>query len=278
MNREKKLAIYEQAKTWTIEAGKALKASLKESIVVEYKTSAADLVTEKDKEIEQFFVEKISKTFPEHYILGEEGMAQKQEFVPEAETLWIIDPIDGTTNFVHQKRDFAISVGVFVEGKPVIGIIYDPIQDECYHACQGEGAFLNEERLSPLADKNIEEALLSLDPLWLTANDIFDYARCQAIVRHARGARSIGSAALELAYVACGRFDGYFSLRLSPWDYAAGIVILEEVGAKLTTVANEPLSISTKRSTVFVASPKLHEALLKGFILSEDIPAYKTEI
>lgn len=278
MKHEQKLHIYKKAKEWALEAGKSLRATLQDDIVVEYKTSAADIVTEKDKEIEQFFVEKIGESFPQHFVLGEEGMSKDKEFAIEEEVVWIVDPIDGTTNFVHQKRNFSISVAVYVQGRPTIGIIYDPIQDECYHACQGEGAFLNQQRLQTLDERKLEEALLGMDPLWLTENDIFDYRRCQAIVRHSRGARSVGSAALELAYVACGRLDGYFTLRLSPWDYAAGLVILEEVGAKMTTVTNEPLSIQTKRSTVFVTSPKLHQELMTNYILSAEIPEYETGI
>ncbi|GAA0350552.1 inositol monophosphatase family protein [Bacillus horti] len=271
-------AIFEHAKEWTLEAGRQLRETLQDQIVVEYKTSAADLVTEKDKAIEQFFVERINEFYPKHFILGEEGIASGQEFQPEKETVWIIDPIDGTTNFVHQKKDFSISIGIFVKGTPMIGIIYDPIQDECFYAQKGEGAYHNGKKLPLLSETTVEESVLGINALWLTSNEIFDHARFQSLVRHARAVRSVGSAALELAYVACGRFDGSVSLRLSPWDYAGGVAILEEVGAKVTTIDNQPLSISAKRTTVFAASPKLHQEIMENFLLSSDIPKYSLKV
>lgn len=257
--------LYQQAKSWTIEAGNRLKDSLQEALQVEYKTSAADLVTEKDRETEQFFVDLIQKHYPEHYILGEEGICSAKEYDPLNEVVWIIDPIDGTTNFVHQKQNFSISLAIYIKGEGKIGIIYDPIKNECFHALKGEGAYLNEKKLEMLRTTTVEEALIAINSLWLTPNSLFDHLSLQTLVRQVRGTRSLGSAALEIASVASGRLDGYITLRLAPWDFAAGLVILEEVGAKMSTVDNQPIDVFEK-SSIYVAKPSLHEELMTTFL------------
>ena len=254
-------SIYQQARRWVLEAGENLRASIRERVNVEYKTSVKDLVTQKDREIEAFFVQKIGEAFPTHKILGEEGMATEQEFDPAEHIVWIIDPIDGTTNFVHQRQNFAISIGFFAFDKPVFGIIYDPIREECFHALREEGAYLNDQPLQPEPKRRVEEAVLGINSIWLTPNKIFHYEQLLSLVQHLRGTRSIGSAALEMAYVACGRLDGYISLRLSPWDFAGGYVILEEVGIKQTTIHNQAIPIFEK-SSVFVAPKQLHQEIL----------------
>jgi myo-inositol-1(or 4)-monophosphatase len=265
--------IYKEAKQWTQEAGKLLRESLQDQLKIEYKTSAADIVTQKDKEIEQFFVDKINKKFPQHYILGEEGIATDESYNPQEEIVWIIDPIDGTTNFVHQKQNFSISVAVYEKGEPRIGIIYDPLQDECFHTYAGHGAYLNDQKLDNLKNGSVEEAVLGINCLWLTPNSKFDHYKLHSLVRHVRGTRSIGSAALEMASVACGRLDGYLTLRLSPWDFAAGLVILDELGAKMTTIHNERINVFSK-STIFVARPGLHDEITERFLQSADVPDF----
>ncbi|WP_096188796.1 inositol monophosphatase family protein [Evansella halocellulosilytica] len=258
--------IYRCAKMWVLEAGKMLKKTLSDSLHVEYKTSAADLVTEKDRQIEKFFVEKINDTFPDHFILGEEGTASEQRnYDPNKEVVWMIDPIDGTTNFVHQKRNFTISVGIFDEGNPLIGIIYDPIADECFHTLSGNGAFLNDEMLERLNVSTIEETLISMNSLWLVPNEYVDHKKLQCMVSEVRGVRCIGSAALELAYVACGRLDASLAVGLGPWDFAAGYVLLNEVGGITTTIANTFID-PFNHSSVFSAKPRLHRELFNKFL------------
>ncbi len=264
MNKTKE--IYEVALKWTKQAGTMLKNTLQNPLHVEYKTSAADLVTEKDREIEQFFVQKINATYPNHFILGEEGSASEQaKYDPMKETVWIIDPIDGTTNFVHQKRNFAISVGIYEKGQPVIGIIYDPISDECFHAQRGEGAYLNEQQLPSITGGNLEESLVAMNSLWLTPNNHLDHERLQAMVNEVRGVRCQGSAALELAYVACGRLDASIAIGLGPWDFGGGYVLLNEVGASITTVDNQPID-PFHPSSVFVAKPEIHPIILENYL------------
>lgn len=256
MEERKIRELYQTAKEWTLEAGERLKQSLQETIQVEYKTSASDLVTQKDKEIEQFFVERINQTYPGHFILGEEGISNSLQTGIKKGVVWIIDPIDGTTNFVHQKKNFAISVGIYIDGKPIIGLINNPIENELFHANINNGAYLNEEKLEPLKGCSIEEAVISFNHIWLTTNEKVDFQKVQELVRDVRGVRSVGSAALEIANVASGRFDGYLDFRLSPWDIAAGIVILKELGGNCITMEGKEIDVFAPSSTFF-AKPEL---------------------
>jgi myo-inositol-1(or 4)-monophosphatase len=277
LKNEERQKIYADALAWTKEAGKRLKESLYSTFDVQFKTSSADLVTEKDREIEQFLIERIKLQYPDHLVLGEEGMFQGEMTEPAAHIVWVIDPIDGTTNFVHQKQDFCVSVAVYDRGQPCIGIIYDPIKDELFHALAGNGSFFNDQKLDPLSPTKVEEALIGINCLWLTQNSRFDHTRLQALVRHVRGTRSIGSAALEMAYVACGRLDAYLTLRLSPWDYAAGLVILKELGAKASKIDGEPLDLFATTTTLFVVRPGLHDEIFERFLTAEP-PQYPAQV
>ena len=184
------------------------------------------------KQNQRFFVNKLKHTYPSHYLLGEEGTASHQEFNPKDETVWIIDPIDGTTNFVHQGRNFCISLAVYEKGEPLIGMIYDPIADELFHAKIGEGAYLNERQLPKLTSTTLEEAVISINQLWIAPNEKINHQNLHELVQKVRATRYLGSAALEMAYVACGRLEAYIDFRSSPWDMAGGLVLLAEVGEK----------------------------------------------
>ncbi|WP_246938913.1 inositol monophosphatase family protein [Bacillus pinisoli] len=243
--------VYQSAKSWTLEAGDILRKATKESFQVEYKTSAADLVTEKDRQIEKFFIDRIKETYPSHFLLGEEGMASDQVFDYNNEVVWVVDPIDGTTNFVQQQKNFAISVGVYEKGQPKIGIVYDPIAGELFHAQVGQGAYLNEHLLPKQKERTLEEAMISINQLWLIRNERVNHLLFEQIIRQARGTRYIGSAALEIAYVACGRLDTYFDFRLSPWDIAGGMVILSEVGGVTVDLENKTVNAFTPTVTIF---------------------------
>ncbi|MCD8501914.1 MAG: inositol monophosphatase family protein [Bacillaceae bacterium] len=243
--------MYEQAKKWTLEAGEHLRESLKLAIDVEFKTSASDLVTEKDREIEQFFAKKINEHFPNHYILGEEGTVENQNYNVRSETVWIIDPIDGTTNFVNQKMNFAISVALYEKGLPVFGIVYDPIKDELFHALKGKGAYVNDEKLVPLKPVALKNSLLSFNAMWAIPNEKVDYKKMWPLIEKSRGVRYIGSAALEIVWIAVGRLDAYIDFRLSPWDIAAGVIILQELGGEVHTLEEQLFDLFVTSSTLF---------------------------
>ena len=148
--------------------------------------------------------------------------------------VWLIDPIDGTINFVHMQRNFAISIGIYEDGIGRIGLIYDVIRDELYHTIKGNGVFMNNLSFNRLNSVKVSEAIIGLNSTWVTKNKRIDPAILGALVKDIRGTRSYGSAALELASVAAGRLDAYISLRLAPWDFAAGKILIEELGGFIT--------------------------------------------
>lgn len=248
------------AKQWIKEAGQHLVSSMKQSLIIETKSNASDLVTNMDREIEQFFIGKIKETFPKHYILGEEGYGD--ELASTDGILWLIDPIDGTMNFVHQKRNFAISIGIYENGIGKIGLVYDPVHDELYHAKMGVGAFCNEIKIPSLQPSEVSLGVIAVNATWLTDNPRLDMSKMAQLVKKARGTRSYGCAALEMVYVATGRLDAYVTPRLSPWDFGGGKIIVEEVGGKVTTFTGESLQIIEK-SSVLVARPGVYEEMLQ---------------
>jgi len=179
--------------------------------------------------------------------------------------LWIVDPIDGTVNFVHQQRNFMISIGIYENGVGKLGYIYDVIHKELYHAVHGEGAYFNDVPIPKLTDAAIENAIVGLNPTWVVENRKIDPKKLSKLVKDVRAIRCYGSAALEIAYVATGRLDAYITMRLSPWDFAAGKVIIEEVGGIMTDIKGEPLKI-LENSPVFVSKPSLHETILNKYL------------
>lgn len=252
------------AKKWVEEAGERIKKSFTAPLDIQAKSNPNDLVTNIDKATEKFFIEKIKHQFPTHRILGEEGFGDKLSDLEGI--IWIIDPIDGTTNFIHQHRNFAISIGIYENGIGKIGLIYDVINNELFHAIKGEGAFLNGKPLVNLDKARVSEAVIGLNASWVIANRRIDPTILRELVRDVRGTRSYGSAAIEIASVVCGRLDAYLNLRLSPWDIAAGLVLLEEVGGVASNLRGEPLDL-LQQNTVFVSKPGLYEDVMRDYLL-----------
>lgn len=251
------------AKKWVEKAGERIKKSFATPLDIETKSNPNDLVTNIDKATEIFFIEKIKRHFPTHRILGEEGFGDKLNDLEGI--VWIIDPIDGTTNFIHQNRNFAISLGIYENGIGKIGLIYDVVNNELFSAMKGEGAFLNGKPLVDLHKTRVSEAIIGLNAYWVITNRGIDPTILRALVRDIRGTRSYGSAAIEIANVVCGRLDAYLSLRLSPWDIAAGLVLLEEVGGVASNLRGEPLNL-LQQNTVFVSKPGLYEDVMRYYL------------
>jgi myo-inositol-1(or 4)-monophosphatase len=252
-----------QAKQWVMEAGDKIRDSFSKTLNIQSKSNPNDLVTNIDKEIEQFFINKIRKVFPSHRIFGEEGFG---DVVNDLEGIvWIIDPIDGTMNFIHQQRNFAISLGVYENGLGKIGMIYDVAHDELYHAIKGKGAFMNDTQLPLLNKRTVKESIIALNATWVMENHRIDHNLIIPLVREARGTRSYGTAALEMVFVATGRVDAYISMRLSPWDVAAGAVILNELGGVVTNLRGEMLDFLSQDS-LLVAKPGLHQTIIKEYL------------
>jgi myo-inositol-1(or 4)-monophosphatase len=248
-------------------AGELSLLRMKQPFTVEYKTSASDLVTAVDKEVEKHVVDTILRHYPDHGILGEESTFAGDP--ARFDTLWVIDPIDGTTNFVHQQINFAVSIAVYHKGEGLVGAVYDPSRDEMFYAVKGEGAFLNGQRLRLERQVKLEEALLCTSVFW---NKRAEQMGIDLIVKKlagkVRGMRLLGSAALEMAYVAAGRLDGYVSMSLNAWDFGAGRIIVEEAGGRVTTMTGEPLPVDQK-SSVMACNPAFYEELQHYLTLSD---------
>jgi myo-inositol-1(or 4)-monophosphatase len=260
MNWESVAAI---ARQWVMEAGNNIRASFETELDIQTKSNPNDLVTNMDREVEQFFIKKIREKFPDHKILGEEGFGDSLSSLEG--TVWMLDPIDGTMNFVHQQRDFAVSLGIYENGIGRIGIIYDVVRDELYHAIKGMGAYLNGKTLSKLGEVDVREAIIGINPTWLMENRRIDHNLLIPLAKEARGLRSYGSAALEMAFVAAGRIDAYIALRLAPWDFGGGSILVEEVGGVVTNITGEKLNFLGTDS-LLVAKPGFHPEILNKYL------------
>ncbi len=242
------------AKMAAQKAGSLLRDSLKTDFKVS-KKGPTNLVTEIDLRAESIIIEFIERHFPDHSVLSEE----REEKVGSAPYRWVIDPIDGTTNYAHGYSCFCVSIAQEVEGNLKLGVVYDPIANELFWAERNQGAFLNDE---PIRVSRVEELIESLvatgfpyDPKERDLN-LELFAR---MTRSVRGVRRDGSAALDLCYVACGRFDGFWEISLNPWDVAAGQLIVEEAGGRVTRFDQSPCGI--EGSQVLASNGKLHGAL-----------------
>lgn len=255
---ERAINVYEikaAAENWTYEAAEKIKHEMNEDYKIETKAHEHDLVTEVDKSVETFFKEKLCCVYPEHRLMGEEGSFESIHDLNGI--VWILDPIDGTVNFVHQRMGFAISVGVYLNGEPLVGIVYDVIQDEMFSSVKGGGAYLNGLPLAALYESRLETSLLSFNTGW-----ILEDRRLEMLIERSRGLRSYGAAALEIVYVACGRLDAYISFSLAPWDIAGGVAILQEVGGIASDYEGNELSFLEKGSFL-AANPGIHDDILK---------------
>ena len=190
-----------------------------------------NLVTEADKNAEDCIVQRILTHYPDHAILGEESGAH----AGEAPFRWIIDPLDGTTNYTHAFPVFSVSIAVEHEGAIIVGVIYDPVRDEMFSATRGGGAHLNGERIHVSDAPSIEKAMLVTGfPYNIRENQNYFYERFRSFLKEAQAIRRLGSAALDCAYVAAGRLDGFWEVALQPWDKAAGELLVEEAGGRVS--------------------------------------------
>jgi myo-inositol-1(or 4)-monophosphatase len=198
--------------------------------------SKSDYVTEVDVKCQDEIKSIISAEFPDHKFLAEEDGGS---FTPQ-DKLWIIDPLDGTTNFIHDLKHSAVSIAYFSNDEVKVGVIYLPYDDELFYAVKGKGAFLNKAKISISKENDISRSLIATGMPFRIPEKKEAYFDCLSdVLGKCSGLRRMGSAAIDLAYIACGRFDGFFEGWLSPWDIAAGILIIEEAGGKITDFKGE---------------------------------------
>ncbi len=241
------------------EAGRILAERFGRTLTVSNKGDI-DLVTEADLACEQFIIERIQTHYPRHAILAEESGAAN--FSESAEYKWIIDPLDGTTNYAHGYPCFCVSIAL--EHTPsrqiVVGVIYDPTRDELFAAERGQGATLNGRRIRVTETDDLNRALLCTGFPY-DVRERGNFARhFTNFINHAQAVRRDGSAALDLAYVACGRFDGFWEEGLRPWDVAAGVLLVEEAGGRVSGYEED--AFDPYRREVVASNGHLHAAML----------------
>ena len=239
-------------------AGAIQRERYETGVRIRTKSAPIDLVTEVDHACEALIVETLRQHRPADAVLAEEGSGDDR---PGAAWRWIIDPLDGTTNYAHGYPRFCVSIGVEREDVRQVGVVYDPLLDELYSATRGSGAFLNGRRLRVSEEDDLGRALVATGFAYdvrLNPDDNLDhFAR---FVKHARAVRRDGSAALDLCYLAAGRFDGFWELQLHPWDVAAGFLIVEEAGGRVSDRSGGAPPRSG-RDTV-ASNGRVHEAML----------------
>ena len=217
-----------------------------------------DFVTEVDRAAEQAILDIVSKAYPDHGIVAEESGASG---APNAEFEWIIDPLDGTTNFIHGFPQYAVSIGIRHRGVLQHGCIFDPTKNELFTASRGRGAFLNDRRIRVSRRTQLRDALIGTGFPYRDGQDLDRYmAMFKRVTEHAAGIRRAGAAALDLAYVACGRLDGFWELALSPWDMAAGALLVIEAGGLVSDLDEEERYLES--GNIVCGTPKVFAPLL----------------
>ncbi|MES2766684.1 MAG: inositol monophosphatase family protein [Bacteroidota bacterium] len=247
-----------------IEAAKTAGAILKEGFGTSFKTENKEgvhnLVTEYDHKAENAIIELIKSKFPSHTFLAEESGASGIKNLLKDHVRWIIDPLDGTVNFAHNIPIFCVSVAAELNGEIVAGAIYQPITDELFTAFKGGGAFLNGKKIEVTTTDLLKDSILVTGfPYNVSENPHGCIDHFSALLKLGLPVRRLGSAAIDLAYVAAGRFDGFWEVRLQPWDVAAGWLIVEEAGGKMSHYDLTEYSLGT--GTMLATNGKIHREL-----------------
>jgi len=243
-------------KELVVEAGRIIAAGYETRHRIDFK-GEIDLVTEVDYRSEEFLVTELKHRFPDHQILAEEGGGQVG-----GPHQWYIDPLDGTVNYAHGVPVFCVSIAYAVNGVPALAAVYDPLREELFTAERGKGAWLNDRPLKVSQATELSRCLLvtgfPYDIRETKQNNLDNFIHLSKMTQ---GVRRLGSAAIDLCYVAAGRFDGFWELSLKPWDLAAGILIAAEAGAKVTSVLGESNCLAPPYS-VLAAPPVIHTMIL----------------
>lgn len=256
-------------------AGKLIEKYQKKGFKVELK-GKNDLVTTADKKSEELIIKAIKKEYPDHAILAEESFDDENglDSIKDAPYIWIIDPIDGTTNFAHNIPLYAISIAIFkreesessknfdyLSGEIIAGVIYAPRTNELFHAEKGKGAFLNNKKIHVSKTKKLQDSLMVTGFPRTEKESNLPYF--EAMLYETQAIRRLGAASLDMAYIAAGRFDGFWEFGLSAWDIAAGALLIEEAGGAVTDTNGELLDLFG--GDLFVSNGEIHEESLEIF-------------
>lgn len=240
------------------EAGAIQRERFETPFRVSTKGTSTNLVTEVDHQCEALIVGALEQERPRDAVLAEEGGGRED---PSADWCWVVDPLDGTTNYAHGYPRFCVSIGVERAGQREVGIVYDPLLDECYRAVRGGGAFLNGRRLHVSSEDRLDHALaatgFAYDVHKSPDDNLANFGR---MIKATRAVRRDGSAALDLCYVAAGRFDAFWEFKLHAWDVAAGLLLVEEAGGHCSDAAGNPPPRSGAET--IASNGVLHDAIL----------------
>jgi myo-inositol-1(or 4)-monophosphatase len=237
-------------------AGKMLKQGLNEGREIFFK-GTVDLVTSFDNKAQEMLFDRLSRSFPDHGFLAEEGLSYKEQ----GEFRWIIDPLDGTTNYAHGVPIFCVSIGLEFQGRIILGVVYDPMQDEIFQALEGAGASLNGSSIHVSSEGDLGKSLVATGfPYDIRVNPTNNAVHFNNFLTRVQAIRRCGSAALDLCYVACGRFDGFWELKLHPWDMAAGGLIVKEAGGRMSDFDGREFSIYEPE--VLATNGLIHESMV----------------
>ncbi len=240
------------------EAGALLMDFFRQRVKVEYKGDV-DVVTAADRAAEKLIFERIRSRWPKHNLMGEEGTRTEQG----SDYRWYVDPLDGTTNFAHGYPVFCVSIALEFQGELITGVIFDPTRNELYTAERGRGAFLDGEKIHVSSVSRLAESLLATGfPSQKRHKNPNIYFYHQITLK-THGVRRAGSAALDLAAVACGRFDGFWEFNLNPWDTAAGVLLVEEAGGQVSGFTGQPFEINSRET--LASNGLIHAELLREF-------------
>jgi myo-inositol-1(or 4)-monophosphatase len=256
----------------TAEAGDVLLSYFNKDFRIDRKDTreeGIDIVTDADRASEEIILSAIGKEFPDHDILTEETTTK----IRGSSWLWVVDPLDGTVNFAHGYPMFSISIALMENGRIVAGIVHDPLKKETFYAIRNGGAFLTGDSIRVSGAKRLRESILSTgfpyDKAYHPDNNLAEFSR---VLPHVQGLRRCGSAALDLAYVSCGRLDGFWEFKLKPWDMAAGMLLVEEAGGRVSDRDGKPTDVHTY---CVVASNGIIHDLLLGLLAGDGKPVTK---
>lgn len=239
-----------------IAAGRLQRSRLGGEVSIQHK-GLKDLVTEVDLASEKIIVDGLMQSFPTHSVLAEEGGLQDLS----SSFCWVVDPLDGTTNFAHGFPWFAVSIALLHRETPCIGVIYNPMTDELFTAVAGQGAWCNGRRLQVSTANTIAGSLLATGfPYDCATSPVNNFKEFMLFQRQARGVRRAGAAALDLAYVAKGVFDGFWEFKLNPWDVAAGVLLVQEAGGMVTDHAGGEYRVSENR--ILASNGRIHQEMV----------------
>ncbi len=248
------------AKETSIKAGKLLKEGFGTTFEIANKEGRNNLVTEYDNLAEKTIIENISSKYPNHVFLAEESgkTGTKEKDVVQ----WVIDPLDGTVNFANSLPIFSVSIAAVKNKEILCGTIYHPYLDELFHATKGQGAYLNDKKLKVSENSDLDASFLVTGfPYNVNENPSGCINQFVSIIKRGIPVRRLGSAALDLAYVAAGRFDGFWEINLNPWDVAAGILLVKEAGGKVTQYDETPYWITDE--SILATNGKIHADIAK---------------